>query len=49
MKRTLWLSSVLLVGSLVFCAPLVARDDETDRAMPAPGFNLFSMGGGSRE
>ncbi len=44
MKRTVWLSSVLLVGSLVFCAPLVARgDDETDRAMPTPGFNLFSV------
>jgi predicted Zn-dependent protease len=43
MKRTLWLSSVLLVGSLVFCAPLVARGDETDRAMPTAGFNLFSV------
>lgn len=43
MKRTMWLSSVLLVGSLVFCAPLVARGDETNRAMPTPGFNLFSV------
>ena len=43
MKRTMWLSSVLLVGSLVLCAPLVARGDETNRATPTPGFNLFSV------
>ena len=43
MKRTMWLSSVLLVGSLVFCAPLVARGDETTRATPTAGFNLFSV------
>ena len=42
MKRTMRVPSVLLVGTLVLCAPLVARD-ETSRTTPTAGFNLFSV------
>ena len=42
MKRAMRVPSVLLVGTLVLCAPLVAQD-ETSRARPTPGFNLFSV------
>ena len=42
MKKTMRVPSVLLVGTLVLCAPLVAQD-ATSRATPTPGFNLFSV------
>ncbi len=42
MKRTTRVPSILLVSSLVLCAPLVAQN-ETSRARPTPGFNLFSV------
>ena len=40
MTRTMRASSVLLLGTLVFSSPLLARD-ETSR--PTAGFNLFSV------
>jgi len=42
MKKTMRVPSILLAGTLVLCAPVVARD-ETSRATPTPGFNLFSV------